>query len=44
MLVDVKTGYSKVLFRVEQSKRQAHITEAYYAYPRLASINSGFQL
>src|ERR1700757_2098097 len=42
--VDVKAGHSKLFFRVEEGKRQAHITEADYAYSRLTSINSGFQL
>jgi uncharacterized protein YukE len=44
MLVDVKAGYSQLRFRVKQSKWQAHVTETYHAYPRLASFNSGFQL
>src|ERR1019366_4035561 len=44
MLVDVKTRYAKLRFGVEQSKRQTHITQAYHDYPRLASINSRFQL
>jgi hypothetical protein len=44
MLVDVKASHSKVFFRVEQSKRQPHVTEADYSYPRLASLNSGFEL
>jgi hypothetical protein len=44
MPVDVKTRNSKLRFGVEQSKRQAHVTETYHAYPRLAGFNSGFQL
>src|ERR1022692_128488 len=43
-LVDVKTRHSKLRFGVEQSKGQAHVTEAYHAYPRLAGFNSSFKL
>src|SRR5579864_6435672 len=42
-LVDVKTSYLKLRFRVQQSQRQAHITKTDYADSCLASINSGFQ-
>ena len=44
ILVDVKTRYSKLRFRVEQSKWQAHITETHHAYPRFTSFKPGFQL
>jgi len=42
--MEIKTGDSKFRLRVEQGKWQAHITETYYTYPRLAGFNSGFQL
>ena len=44
MLVDVKTRYSKLRFGVEQSKRQADVTETDDAYPLLAGFNSVSQL
>ena len=44
ILVDIKTRYSKFGFRIEQSKRKAHIAQTYHAYPRLVSFDPGFDL
>ena len=44
MLVDVKAGYSKFRFRVQQSKWESDVAETYYTHPRLVSFDSGFEL